>query len=820
MLTDNAEHKDGEVELAAISNACRRIAPTWPLDQSIAVNPWWEFRDQGYGETAQHLQHIAAVDGFAAPEFYLDAYSRGEISDWAIARAAERLQAASGNTDPAPFFLQSLKNQGKRDHLALFSGQVDKFRDNHYMRWQEEIVHQISQFCAAHFQSLRPMLGKSSAREKKSLYAHWLEVSRVDYGLSIVLSAPKLRPLFRELPDSADALIQFVVAELNLSPDDVEDFALACLYDVHGWASWVAYRQWQTHTATGDDYYSADVESAEMRELLAIRMAWEWLVFTYVKRYDNGLCALASEAWRKQWRQRKGKENDTETVRAEEVWGLALELEYQKRLEQKLPKVATEKQEPTKTWMQAVFCIDVRSEVIRRALEQQHDGIETKGFAGFFGVPLAYQPKGSALVRSQTPGLLSPALRVEEWLTQQELHARLTRLNNKARLQTWSSAAPAAFSMVESMGLIYGPKLLKGEVLSNSVNDLSHVQNWQIIAESDELDVQALTDVAEAVLQAMSFKNFAPLVLLVGHGSESRNNLQASALDCGACCGQTGEVNSRVLAQILNHPKVRAELPKRGIDIPEETRFVPALHNTTTDDIRLLDTLKLQDLPMPLEDVLAGARSIAQRERLTRFEPAKAALPQKEQDGLLRKRGRDWSQQRPEWGLVNNAAFIIAPRSWTRHVNLEGRSFLHDYCEAKDPDKKVLTLLMTAPMIVTHWINMQYNMSVCEPLKFGSGNKVLHNAVGGSIGVFEGNGGDLRIGLARQSVFDGEKWLHTPQRLTVVIAAEQDSIADVVAEHKVLQQLIDNDWLHILQWQIGQPLMRFYKGEWQQNIEN
>ena len=104
---------------------------------------------------------------------------------------------------------------------------------------------------------------------------------------------------------------------------------------------------------------------------------------------------------------------------------------------------------------------------------------------------------------------------------------------------------------------------------------------------------------------------------------------------------------------------------------------------------------------------------------------------------------------------------------------------------------------------------MQYNLSVTEPLKFGSGNKVLHNAVGGSIGVFEGNGGDLRIGLAKQSVFDGERWLHTPQRLTVVIAAPQAAIAKIIEQHPDLESLINNDWIHLLQWQQGEPSHAF-----------
>ncbi|MFX8043702.1 putative inorganic carbon transporter subunit DabA, partial [Acinetobacter baumannii] len=58
------------------------------------------------------------------------------------------------------------------------------------------------------------------------------------------------------------------------------------------------------------------------------------------------------------------------------------------------------------------------------------------------------------------------------------------------------------------------------------------------------LDLPARVDLAARVLHAMGLEQqLAPLVLLVGHGSQSANNAHAAALDCGACCGQTGEVN-------------------------------------------------------------------------------------------------------------------------------------------------------------------------------------------------------------------------------------------------------------------------------------
>ena len=112
---------------------------------------------------------------------------------------------------------------------------------------------------------------------------------------------------------------------------------------------------------------------------------------------------------------------------------------------------------------------------------------------------------------------------------------------------------------------------------------------------------------------------------------------------------------------------------------------------------------------------------------------------------------------------------------------------------------------MTAPMVVTNWINMQYYASVVDNFKYGSGNKVLHNVVGGRLGVFEGNGGDLRIGLPMQSLHNGNQWQHTPLRLSVFIEAPQAAIDCIVAKHAVVRQLVNNQWLHLFQMQADIP---------------
>jgi uncharacterized protein YbcC (UPF0753/DUF2309 family) len=179
----------------------------------------------------------------------------------------------------------------------------------------------------------------------------------------------------------------------------------------------------------------------------------------------------------------------------------------------------------------------------------------------------------------------------------------------------------------------------------------------------------------------------------------------------------------------------------------------------------------------------------------------------------LQARSRDWAETRPEWGLANNAAFIVAPRARTRGLNLQGRAFLHDYHAAQDPDGQVLELIMTAPMVVTNWINLQYYASTVAPQRYGSGNKLLHNVVGGKLGVFEGNGGDLRIGLPWQSVHDGEQWRHAPLRLSVFIAAPQAAIERVLAKHLQVRQLVEHEWLHL--FRLGDATVeRRHRGAW------
>ncbi len=796
----------------AIDAACARIAPTWPLDRFIAVNPYWGQLARPIEAAAAQLAGLAGSPMLMPRRWYGDQWRAGRISS-AHLQAAITAAGASTSVDN---LIAGLANPlATPARMVLATDIVDATRDlSHSMAWRDYITHHVSQCCGTYFDQ-----GQADWHADRSggFYPSWLRQSTHDFSPAMLMGFSGFTRQLATLPTDPIVLIAEALRGLGMPADAHEGYLTAVLMSVNGWASWCAYQRWQARLAQQDD--------TQIVHLLAARLGWEWLL--HKGHPALGVAEQLATAWR-------CVDSVVSTAKAAQqhdwLWQSALERSYQAPLCQGL-MTATQPDGDTATpAVQAVFCIDVRSEVFRRALEAASPAVQTLGFAGFFGMSIDYQPLGTAMVRPQLPGLLAPQLCITDECDAPGLGQVLAARRKKSLLwrqqwQAFRSGAGSTFSFVESCGLLYGAKLFKAA--GGGASPAPVEKTGLPPALSSPLrprlpdiggpSAEERATLAATVLGAMGLTSgCARLVMLAGHGSSSTNNPHAAGLDCGACGGQTGEVNARMLAQLLNDPQVRSGLRDRGMQVPDSTRFVAGLHNTTTDELQLYDTDLLlsshaSDLTS-LKTWLANAGDRARAERAASLGLAPLADQPAPLRHAINARTTDWAQVRPEWALTDCASFIVAPRSRSQHLNLAGRSFLHDYQWANDPDFAVLELIMTAPMVVTNWINLQYYASTVDNPRYGSGNKVLHNVVGGNVGVFEGNGGDLRIGLPMQSIHDGEKFRHTPLRLSVFIQAPQEAIDSVIARHTTVRHLVDHAWLTVFRLGDDQGVWRYVPG--------
>ena len=782
--------------------ATRRIAPLWQLENFVAVNPYLGLTGMHFSDAATRLAAVVGARSTLSAQFYLDAVADGRVTREDLVSA----MADSGAGADVDSLLDRVA------HLPTVQGPsistvAEVAAHVTGVDWGAFMVDRLGSWAATYFDGGQAMW---SSERAQGAFVSWQFEASID-RTPAVMGLSAFRRHVQEFGTAAQRAAATALDQLGVPLDGCELYLHALLLRMAGWSAYAARVVWDAERRGAQD--------DTLVELLAVLVCWEAALLRSVGSSE------VEAAWADQL-------DDLTTIGAAGPPAaladlLVLQDAFDRSTQRSLVadihegRVATDsastRAAPRRPQAQAVFCIDVRSEVFRRHLESVASDIETLGFAGFFGIALEYRPLAHDEGVDQCPVLLTPGHIVGETIVDDALRDAAVQRRGVAHQvrRAWKSfkmGAISCFSFVGPVGLIYLPKLFAdgfGRTRPVRRPESEGLDTTMVDGLQPDLGpVDGVTgsgipgddrvDLAEGVLRAMSLTTgFAPVVLIVGHGASTVNNPYDNGLDCGACGGHTGEVNARITAMILNDPCVRAGLLSRGVELPDDTRFVAALHDTTTDRVKLFDPESLPEAHRHMLELidsdLQRAGHLARAERAERLGIAASS----DVDAQVVARSVDWAQVRPEWGLAGCSAFIAAPRSRTAGIDLAGRAFLHSYDWKADEGFGILELIMTAPMVVASWISLQYYGSTVDNRLFGSGNKTLHNVVG-RVGVLEGTGGDLRTGLPWQSVHDGTRYQHEPVRLNVMIEAPTEAINVVISRHDDVRELVDNKWIHLM----------------------
>lgn len=506
------------------------------------------------------------------------------------------------------------------------------------------------------------------------------------------------------------------------------------------------------------------------------------------------------------------------------IWQEAFEWTFYNQALTGLQHKTSVKTSKETTKFQAFFCMDDRECSLRRHVEALEPNAKTFGTAAFFNFEFFYQPINGKFFTKLCPAPVTPKFLIKE-LPRKKKSAKDYHYHKKSHSLVfgWLISQTLGYTSAFKLFLnIFKPSMSpatsssfkhlnkKSQLVIENTNPKETIEGLQV-----GFSVEEMANRVEGILKSIGLvENFAPLVYVVGHGATSVNNTHFAGYDCGACSGRPSSVNAKVLSFAANHVKVREILAERGIAIPAETQFLPALHDTTRDEIVFYDEalLSVVNTFLHKENSKTFTKALANnaKERSRRFDTINSSESISKVHEKIKNRSVSLFEPRPELNHATNAMCIVGRRSVSDHVFLDRRSFMNSFDYKVDPKGDYLAGILNAVAPVGGGINLEYYFSRVDNHKLGAGSKLPHNVMG-LIGVANGIDGDLRPGLPSQMIE-----VHDPLRLLIVVEHFPEIVKYAITKSPATYEWFINNWVNLVALHPEtKELYRFVKGEFE-----
>ena len=794
---------------ASIENIARWLPTQSPIKDFIHHNTLHTVQNRPFHEGVALAGKIFGARSYLPLEDYQRMYRRGRIKDFAIDWALSHSGCTESKQDQ---LRKRLFEPDENSHYPPVSLANHGIRNSWLSRLEVDLnslTHPVL------FRLLSNFLDQGISRWSLSKNGEpfWECVLRLSQNSLLPLyplHEPNIRQLLSE-SESPDQVITFCLGKIVADERLYEQYLLEMLLAHPGWAGMVRIIELNPKALLAHREIS-------LKQMMAVELAIE-LAFLYKKK-SLSVPSVMTVLKTASLLLLKDATFKPKIPLHLKVWHEAMEWSLHSELLLALkPKSSHPASAPAtqpRPEVQALFCLDDRESSLRRYLEEINPAIETFGAAGFFGIDFLYQGMDDAYPVAQCPNAIAPHHLIKETGHDAKTDTR-NRANDLTNMHFSAHSMFRGWLFTQTVGLGYAAlmawnvfrpssKLPNMRILSE-VDSHSHLH---LLRESDEptkdgyllgFSFTEMADRVGALLRNIGLtRHFAPLVMVVAHGSSSVNNPHFAAYDCGACSGKPGAPNARAFAWMANNESVRLILRDRGIDIPEGTRFVAALHNTSRDEVTYFD----QDLPE--QHSAPGTRTFLKvfhvamkkalqrnaRERCRWFELGPQSHSNEEAHEHVIARASSIFEPRPEYNHSNNLYCIVGRRALTRNLFLDRRAFLHSYDPAKDAQGDIMVQILSAVIPVCGGINLEYLFSRIDNSVYGAGTKLPHNVIG-LLGVANGVEGDLRTGLPSQMIE-----VHEPARLLIVVEQIPSILDKAIAKLGKLKEWLDNDWIRFV----------------------
>lgn len=771
-----------------------------PIKDFIHHNTLHAFQDLPFHDAVALAGKLFGARSYLPIADYQAMYRRGRIGDHAVDWALNRTTLAGQQRERLK---QSLFEQDPHRHYPPVS------LANHGIRnaWLNQLGLELNVYVQPIlFRLLGNFLDQGISRWTlpKDGESFWACVLRLAQN-SLLPLYPLQEPVVRDLLNrDIDEVIGFCLEKIAGAPVYYEQYILEMLLTHPGWAGMV-------RVVEQNPGCLLDPRNISLKAMIAVELVCE---LAFLHKYAGSRFPSIAEIQLPHYVSllHDGMPK-TESPLPLKVWHEAMEWSLYSELLTALKPADNDRKTSLATpYAQAFFCIDDRECSLRRYLEEIDPGIETFGAAGFFGIDFLYQGLDDAYPVAQCPAIIQPKHLIRESSSEPQPDNDVNS-ENISHLHFKSHSVLRGWLYTQTLGLGYaarmawdvfrpGSKLPKLKMLSeiDSHTQLHLLRESDILTQDGYLLGFSYNEMADKVGGLLNniglTRNFAPLVVVVAHGASSVNNPHFAAYDCGACSGKPGAPNARAFAWMANNETVRRILFERGIEIPGTTRFVPALHNTTRDEITYFDTHLLEEHPAQgfdkFQAVMTSALHKNARERCRWFELAPNADSADKAHDHVAARATSIFEPRPEYNHSNNLYCIVGRRQLTQELYLDRRAFLHSYDPLKDASGHILARILSAVIPVCGGINLEYLFSRIDNSVYGAGTKLPHNVIG-LLGVANGVEGDLRTGLPQQMIE-----VHEPARLLFVVEQSCTVLNKAIDHIGPLKEWLENEWVFLV----------------------